>query len=151
MSDRASADAADRAEGFNEFFGPLAPGLLGVVFDHATDDEVIGHIDVIGPLIAGTGFLFAPAVVALADTLCAAGTGANIGDDASFTTIELKANFLGSARDGERVVGRATPAHIGRTTQVWDTEVTNETTGRTIALFRCTQMVLQLDAGARGR
>ena len=95
----------------------------------ATRDEVVGHIDVSGPLIAGTGFLFAPAVVGLADTLAAAGTGEFLDHDAneSFTTIELKCNFLGSAREGERVVGRAVPVHIGRSTQVWDVTVTNET------------------------
>ena len=58
------------------------------------------------------------------------------------TTIELKTNFLGSARAGEWIVGEAVPAHLGRTTQVWDVTVTNETTDRTIALQRCTQMVL---------
>ena len=135
----------DRAAGLNEFFGPRAPGLLGVVFDTCTADEVVGHIDVSGPLIAGTGFLFAPAVIALADTLAAAGTGEHIDFDAneSFTTIELKCNFLGSAREGERVVGRCVPVHVGRSTHVWDVTVTNETTGRTIALFRNTQMVLR--------
>jgi uncharacterized protein (TIGR00369 family) len=56
--------------------------------------------------------------------------------------VELKTNFLGSARPGEVVEGEAVPAHIGRTTHVWDVTVTNETTGRTIALQRCTQMVL---------
>ena len=129
----------------NEFFGSRAPGMLGVVFDTCTADEVVGHIDVSGPLIAGTGFLFAPAVVALADTLAAAGTGENIDRDAgeSFTTIELKCNFLGSAREGERVVGRCVPVHVGRSTHVYDVTVTNETTGRTIALFRNTQMVLR--------
>ena len=35
------------------------------------------------------------------------------------------------------------PAHIGRSTHVWDVTVTNESTGRTIALFRNTQMVLR--------
>jgi 1,4-dihydroxy-2-naphthoyl-CoA hydrolase len=40
------------------------------------------------------------------------------------------------------VIGEAVPAHIGRTTHVWDVTVTNEATGRTIALQRCTQMVL---------
>jgi uncharacterized protein (TIGR00369 family) len=55
---------------------------------------------------------------------------------------ELKANFLSSARVGERVACRCTPAHLGRQTHVWDATVTNETTGRTMALFRCTQMVL---------
>jgi 1,4-dihydroxy-2-naphthoyl-CoA hydrolase len=58
-------------------------------------------------------------------------------------TIELKSNFLSSARVGERVACRCTPAHLGRQTHVWDATVTNETTGRTMALFRCTQMVLQ--------
>ena len=139
------ADDSDRVAWFNEFFGARVPGLLGVVLDACTRDEVVGHIDVAGALIAGTGFLFAPAVVGLADTLAAAGTGEHLEREAneSFTTIELKCNFLGSAREGERVVGRAVPVHVGRSTQVWDVTVTNETTGKTIALFRNTQMVLR--------
>jgi uncharacterized protein (TIGR00369 family) len=135
-------EETDRAKQMTEFFGPLVPGQLGCVFDVATPDEVIGHIDVTENLIAGTGFLFAPAVVALADTCAAIGCGGNIPEDANFTTIELKSNFLSSARAGERVVCRCTPAHLGRQTHVWDAVVTNETTGRTMALFRCTQMVL---------
>ena len=132
-----------RADELNEFFGPLAPGLHGVVFDEAGAERVSGHIDVVPALIAGTGFLFAPAVISLADTLCAAGCGANIPKEASFTTVELKTNFLSSARTGERVVGVATPVHLGGRTHVWDVVVTNETTGKTMALFRCTQMVLK--------
>jgi uncharacterized protein (TIGR00369 family) len=58
-----------------------------------------------------------------------------------FTTIELKSNHLGTAREGT-VDCVATPAHLGRTTQVWDAVVTHRESGRTIALFRCTQMVL---------
>ena len=135
-------DPIAHARRMNEFFGPLVPGQLGCVFDHAGTDLVLGHIDVTLNLIAGTGFLFAPAVVALADTCAAIGCGANIPAGASFTTIELKSNFLASARVGERVTFRCTPAHLGRQTHVWDAVVANETTGRTIALFRCTQMVL---------
>lgn len=125
-----------------ELFESLVPGQLGCVFDHAAEDLVLGHIDVTTSLIAGTGYLFAPAVVALADTCAAIGCRKNIADDASFTTIELKSNFLSSARAGERVVCRCEPAHLGRQTHVWDATITNESTGRTIALFRCTQMVL---------
>jgi uncharacterized protein (TIGR00369 family) len=125
-----------------EFFGPRVPGQLGCVFDHAASDLVLGHLDVTEGLIAGTGYLFAPAVVALADTCAAIGCGANIPEGASFTTIELKSNFLSSARVGERVACRCTPAHLGRQTQVWDAVVTNEASGRTMALFRCTQMVV---------
>lgn len=135
-------DPIAHARRMNEFFGPLIPGQMGCVFDHAAKDLVLGHIDVTGNLIAGTGFLFAPAIIALADTCAAIGCGANVPAGASFTTIELKSNFLASARAGERVVCRCTPAHLGRQTHVWDAVVTNETTSRTIALFRCTQMVL---------
>jgi uncharacterized protein (TIGR00369 family) len=135
-------DPAARARRSTEFFAPRVPGQLGCVFDHAAPDLVLGHIDVTENLIAGTGFLFAPAVVALADTCAAIGCGANVPAGASFTTIELKSNFLSSARVGERVTCRCTPAHLGRQTHVWDAVVTNETTGRTMALFRCTQMVL---------
>lgn len=143
MSDsRDDVDPAEWARGATEFFAPLVPGQLGCVFDHSAKDLVVGHIDVTDNLIAGTGFLFAPAVVALADTCAAIGCGNNIPPEASFTTIELKTNFLSSARVGERVVCRCTPVHVGRQTHVWDAEVTNESTGRAMALFRCTQMVL---------
>jgi uncharacterized protein (TIGR00369 family) len=66
----------------------------------------------------------------------------NLPAGASFTTVELKTNFLGSAREGEVVSGRATPAHRRKSTHVWDVELRNETTDRDIALFRCTQMIL---------
>jgi uncharacterized protein (TIGR00369 family) len=58
-----------------------------------------------------------------------------------FTTIELKTNFLGTARGGA-VACEARLIHGGRTTQVWDAVVKDEATGKTIALFRCTQMML---------
>jgi 1,4-dihydroxy-2-naphthoyl-CoA hydrolase len=36
----------------------------------------------------------------------------------------------------------ATPLHRGKTTQVWDAVVTHKESGRTLAVFRCTQMIL---------
>ncbi|MDP3164587.1 MAG: PaaI family thioesterase, partial [Hydrogenophaga sp.] len=53
----------------------------------------------------------------------------------------LKSNHLGTALEGT-IDCVAKPAHLGRTTQVWDAVVTHRETGKTIALFRCTQMVL---------
>ena len=135
-------DPIERARESTAFFAPLVPGQLGCIFDHAARDLVLGHIDVTENLIAGTGFLFAPAVIALADTCAAIGCGANIPEGASFTTLELKTNFLSSARVGERVLCRCTPVHLGRQTHVWDATVSNEARGRVMALFRCTQMVL---------
>ena len=81
-------------------------------------------------------------VVGLADTACGFATRRVLPEGASgFTTIELKSNFLGTAREGT-ISCCARLAHGGRTTQVWDATVTAEETGRTIALFRCTQAVL---------
>jgi 1,4-dihydroxy-2-naphthoyl-CoA hydrolase len=143
MASRELLDPIEEGRRATEFFAPLLPGQLGCVFDHSARDLVEGHLDVTERLIAGTGFLFAPAVVALADTCAAIGCGSNVPQGSSFTTIELKSNFLSSARLGERVVCRCTPSHLGRQTQVWDAEVTNESSGRKMALFRCTQMVLE--------
>jgi uncharacterized protein (TIGR00369 family) len=138
----AHASPTERGRWATEFFGPRVPGQLGCIFDHSASDLVVGHIDVTENLIAGTGFLFAPAVIALADTCAAIGCGNNIPEGSSFTTIELKSNFLSSARVGDRVACRCVPVHLGRQTHVWDATVTNESNGRTMALSRCTQMVL---------
>jgi uncharacterized protein (TIGR00369 family) len=92
-------------------------------------------------LLAPNGYLHAASVIALADTMAGYGTLANLPQGAkTFTTIELKSNFLGTARDGV-IACTATPAHLGRMTQVWDAIVT-DAAGRKIALFRCTQMIL---------
>jgi len=92
--------------------------------------------------MAPNGYLHAGTVVTLADTLCGYGCIANLPGDASgFTTIELKSNHLGTALEGT-IVGVATPLHRGKTTQVWDAVVTHKESGRTLAVFRCTQMIL---------
>jgi len=99
-------------------------------------------------LMAPNGYLHAGTVVTLADTSAGYGCVANLPPGATgFTTIELKSNHLGTARDGT-IECRATAAHLGKTTQVWDSIVTHRETGRTIALFRCTQMVLYADKAA---
>jgi uncharacterized protein (TIGR00369 family) len=132
----------DRVRRLNEFARHKHPGIVGVEVLTASADEVIGRLDVTHALVAGTGFLWAPVVITLADWLCAVGIGANLPAGASFTTIELKTNFLGTVREGGAIRGRAVPHHRGRTTQVWDVEVADEANGKVIALFRCTQMVL---------
>ena len=91
--------------------------------------------------IAPNGFLQASVVIALADMLCARGTMDTIPAGANFTTLELKTNLIATARKGI-VRCDATLQHGGRTTQVWDATATVEETGRKIALFRCTQLIL---------
>jgi uncharacterized protein (TIGR00369 family) len=135
------------AEDFNQRGAGHLPGHLGLVVTLASTDEVRAEIPVQGPLMAPNGFLHAGTVVTLADTLSGYGCVLNLPEGAvGFTTVELKSNHLGTARDGT-IEGVARPVHRGRTTQVWDATVTHRETGRTLALFRCTQMVLYPPVG----
>ena len=129
-----------------EFFnarGPgHLPGLLGVCILSVAPEGLESRLVVRPELMAPNGFLHAATVIALADTSCGYGTVANLPQGAGgFTTIELKANFLGTLREGA-LSCRATPVHLGRSTHVWDAAVNDEANGRLLALFRCTQMIL---------
>jgi 1,4-dihydroxy-2-naphthoyl-CoA hydrolase len=118
------------------------PHLLGIVVTACEPGRVSGRLPVKPELIAGNGALWAPAIVALADTLCAYGVSTVWPEGArGFTTVELKCNFMGTLNSGA-VTGIAAMLHGGRTTQVWDATLSNEETGKLLAAFRCTQMIL---------
>jgi 1,4-dihydroxy-2-naphthoyl-CoA hydrolase len=118
------------------------PGHVGVEIDEASGEAVVAHVDVQPEHGAPNGFLHAGVLVTLADTACGYGCLLGLPDDATgFTTVELKTNFVGAARTG-RLRCRADRRHAGRTTQVWDATVTGPD-DRTLALFRCTQLLLR--------
>ncbi len=127
---------------FNERGRSLLPGTLGIEVTHAQADRLEARLTVGERHMAPNGFLHGGTVVALADTCCGYATVNALPEGAvGFTTIELKTNYLGTALEGV-VLCAATPVHLGRTTQVWDALVSHEDTGKTLATFRCTQMVL---------
>lgn len=118
------------------------PGHLGIVITHVGESELSAELAVKEEHMAPNGYLHAGTVVTLADTCAGYGCIANLPQGATgFTTIELKSNHLGTAKAGT-IVGSAKPVHLGKTTQVWDAIVTHRDSGKTIALFRCTQMIL---------
>jgi 1,4-dihydroxy-2-naphthoyl-CoA hydrolase len=121
--------------------GTLA-ALIGVEVLEAAPGRVRARVQVRPDLLAPNGYLHAASVIGLADTACGFGALASLPDRAtSFTTIEMKTDFLGTALHGA-IACEAKLVHGGRTTQVWDAVVTDEGSGRTIALFRCTQMMI---------
>ena len=132
--------------------GPVPPpydvynflNLLGIEISSPDSGEgPIARLTVSHDLIAGTGYLWAPVVITLADALCAFGVNHHWPEGAkSFTTVDCSANFVSSAKEGDLVIATASPLHTGRTTQVWDAMVTNETTERLMASYRCTQLIL---------
>ena len=118
------------------------PGMIGIEFLTVESGRLSSRLALRPELLAPNGYLHAAVIIALADTTCGYGTFTDLPEGAqNFTTIELKSNFLGTARQGS-IACVATRVHGGRTTQVWDAQVTDEISGKTIALFRCTQLIL---------
>lgn len=128
---------------FNERGQGYLPGLLGIEIVEVAQATLKGRMTIRMHHIAPNGYLHAASVIALADTCCGYATIAHLPAGAqSFTTIELKTNFLGTVRGG--AIGcTASAQHMGGSTHVWDAVVTDEATGRKIALFRCSQMILR--------
>jgi 1,4-dihydroxy-2-naphthoyl-CoA hydrolase len=119
------------------------PGHLGIVVTELTRERIGLSMPVTPQLLNPVGVLHGGAVVTLADTACGYGTVVNLPDGGrAFTTIELKTNFLGSVTEGT-LTCVATPLHLGRTTQVWDAEVSHQESGRRVAMFRCTNLVIR--------
>ena len=125
------------------------PGVLGIEFTSVETGKLSSRLTDRPELLAPNGYLHAAVIIALADTTCGYGTFTDLPTGAqNFTTIELKSNFLGTARQGG-LACTATHVHHGRTTQVWDAQVTEvpqgclaKISGKTIALFRCTRFIL---------
>jgi uncharacterized protein (TIGR00369 family) len=128
-------------EAFKELGRGRLPGLIGIEVDEIEEGHVRMHLPLREELLAPNGYLHAGTVVALADSACGYGCIASLPDGASgFTTIELKTNFLGTALSGT-LTCESRLIHGGRTTQVWDAAVKDES-GKTLALFRCTQLLV---------
>jgi len=118
------------------------PGLIGIEFLSVEPGRLTSRLAIRPELLAPNGYLHAATLIALADTTCGYGTFTDLPSGAqNFTTIELKSNFLNTAREGG-IACVATRVHSGRTTQVWDATVTDEASRKAIALFRCTQLIL---------
>lgn len=118
-------------------------GLLGMVVTEVGETVLKAEMPITPNHLAPNGYLHAASLITLADTACGFGCMAHLPEGATgFTTIELKSNFLGTAPDGT-LDCTATPQHLGGRTQVWDAVVTHRETGKTLVLFRCTQMVLR--------
>jgi uncharacterized protein (TIGR00369 family) len=136
------ADKRELAVMLGETGAARLPGLLGIEVVELTAGAARMRMEIAERHLASNGYLHAASVVALADTTAGYGCVANLpAGSIGFTTIELKSNHVGTLLEGA-LASRGTMAHGGRTTQVWDVVVEDEATARTIALFRCTQMIL---------
>ena len=129
-------------EYFNEKDLEHLPGLLDVKVTEVDKGVLKSKLEVSKKHLAINGYLHAGTVITLADTSAGYGCMANLPDGAAgFTTIELKSNLLSTATEGA-IYYSPVCVHSGRTTQVWESIVTSELSGKTIARFTCTQLIL---------
>lgn len=118
------------------------PEHIGLAITQVEAGLVVGQFDVRPDLVAHTGYLLAGVVLSVADILCAYGVSTAWPEGASgFTTVEVKCNFMGTLTAGRGEVS-ARLLHGGRTTQVWDASFTDAASGKLLAAFRCTQIIL---------
>jgi 1,4-dihydroxy-2-naphthoyl-CoA hydrolase len=115
--------------------------LLGLELVTVTPDRVEAVLQVREELCTRPAVLHGGAVMALADTLGAIATVANLAEGTTTTTIESKTNFFAAIPLGDTARAECTPLHRGRTTMVWQTRVTRSD-GRVAALVIQTQLVL---------
>jgi len=127
---------------FSKFGDGCLPGLLNIEFISTGEHSAKAKLEIKKKHFAPNGYVHAGTIVTLADTIAGYGCLYNLPSGAnSFTTIELKSNFMGAAKEGY-LLGEGKMQHGGKTTQIWDVEVTSEVSGKTIALFRCTQLLI---------
>lgn len=126
---------------FQERLKGILPELLGIQLVEVTPDKVLATLKVRPDLCTTGKILHGGAIMAFADTLGAVGTVVNMPQGHGTATIESKTNFIGGAAEGTTVTGESTPVHKGRTTQVWQTRITNAD-GKLVAIVTQTQIVM---------
>lgn len=126
---------------------PIFPGLMGVQLLEATPDRIVARMAVRPDLCTAGGILHGGAYMAFADTLGAVGTLVNLPPGKATTTTDSSTKFTAGAKVGSTVRGECVVLHKGRTTQVWQTSITNEA-GKLCAVVTQTQLVM--DARASG-
>ena len=127
-------------DALNALIKPILPGLLGMEVVEAGPDKVVGRLHVRADLCTGGSILHGGVYMAFADTLGGLATFVNMPAGARTATIESKTNFIGGAPVNTTITGTCRPFHKGKTTQVWQTEISGED-GKLLAVVSQTQMV----------
>ena len=127
---------------YKTFGAGFFPEYIGVEILNVNTNTASARMEIKKNHFAPNGYLHAGSIITLADTIAGYGCLYNLPESGtSFTTIEIKTNFLGAIKTGS-IIADAVLQHTGKTTQVWDVTVKNEESNKTIALFRCTQLIL---------
>ncbi|MDK1021829.1 MAG: PaaI family thioesterase [Candidatus Hydrogenedentes bacterium] len=114
---------------------------IGFKYLEASPEGIKASLAVRDDLCTVPGIMHGGALMAMADSLGAVGTGLNLPSGAGTTTIESKTNFFAPVRTGTTIMAECTPLHRGKSTMVWQTRFETED-GKLAALVTQTQIVL---------
>ena len=113
---------------------------VGIQIAAASKDEVRGRLDWAPERCTPGGVLHGGALMSLADSVGAVCAYLNLPDGATTATIESKTNFFRAVRGGH-VSALARPLHVGRTSIVVQTELT-DAEAKPVGIVIQTQAVL---------
>lgn len=132
--------------GLPDWYGPLARrGLavaLGIEMEELSRDRVVATMPVDDRTRQPFGLLHGGASIALAETVASFGAAVLI-DRERFIAVglEINGNHLRAKAEG-MVRATGVPVHVGRSTQVWSIEITDEE-GRVVCISRCTMAIVE--------
>ena len=113
---------------------------LGMEFVQVGDDFIIGRVPVDDRTRQPYGLLHGGVSVVLAETLGSCGAAYSSPPDYRAVGLDINANHIKGATSGW-VTGITRAVHIGRTTQVWQIDLTNDA-GQITCVSRITMAVL---------
>ncbi len=117
---------------------------LGITLCPSTEKNTFVALMPITPAVSQPqGLLHGGATLALAETIAGHGSKCLCGDSSVPFGLQVSANHLRAGRMGETARATATLLHGGRTTHVWNVDVTNEQ-GTLISTVRITNYIKQL-------
>ncbi len=119
-------------------------GALGIELQPSEGNEVIATMPVDHRTCRPPGILNGGASLALAETLAGYASHALLKAHTAAFGMQVSANHISVAHLGDRVTGKATPVHIGRSTHIWDITVTSQQTGKTVSSIRVVNFIANI-------
>lgn len=132
-------DASDLAAMFNERNAPFAK-TLGIRMISAAKDRLEAELEVTPERCTIPANLHGGAIMAFADNLGGCGAVLNMPEGFMTATVESKTNFLRPIPVGTKARAVTTPVNLGRTLQVWKTDIFRED-GKLAAVVTQTQIL----------
>ncbi len=129
------------AAAFNDMNAPFAR-MIGVRMTFVTKTRLEAELTVTPDHCTIPATMHGGAMMAFADNMGGCGAFLNMPEGMMTTTVESKTNFLRPVPVGQKAIAVTEPVHIGRSLQVWKTEIRRED-GKIAAIVTQTQMILK--------